>query len=226
MLASYLLALSFLTFALAAPQTPDADWSVHIPLVKRKPLSVKDLPRAVAALKAKYRITSPSVPSKRAGNTAAIPIVDEVRLTSWHHTSAAITFSQQNDSSYSGEVTIGTPCAFLALVRRRALIPFNRPQTFQAILDTGKSTLYVWIIFLTWCLQAQPIFGSSQIHVNPHNVLTSLAMTLPSLRLSNYHPAHYKLTMDLALWWALLPLILFHLVVSPFPVKRGVCIPP
>ncbi|KAI6165992.1 aspartic peptidase domain-containing protein [Pisolithus thermaeus] len=108
-----LLVLSVVPFVLSAPQpTPDP---IHMPLLRRDSRSVEDLPKALAALKAKYRIGSSK--TKRAGNSASIPLIDE-----------------QNDSSYSGQVTLGTP-----------------PQTFQVILDTGSSDLWVITTSCTTC---------------------------------------------------------------------------
>ena len=105
MLLSSLLALSVLSFALAAPQ-PSPD-HLHVPLVRRSRHNVEDLPKALAALKGKYNIVQSNT-AKRAGYSSAIPITDEVRRLSPFRFPLQLGF-QQNDSSYSGEVTIGTP---------------------------------------------------------------------------------------------------------------------
>ncbi|KIK90920.1 hypothetical protein PAXRUDRAFT_658209 [Paxillus rubicundulus Ve08.2h10] len=84
-----LVALTLLPYALAVPQ-PHAD-PIHVSIVRRSdPDRVANLPKAMEALRTKYGIKQKN--TKRAGSTTSIPLTDE-----------------QNDSSYSGVVSIGTP---------------------------------------------------------------------------------------------------------------------
>ncbi|KAF9232681.1 aspartic peptidase domain-containing protein [Melanogaster broomeanus] len=123
-----IVALAFLPYALAAPQLTSSADSIHVPIVRRSNVDrVAKLPQAMQALKKKYGYTQGN--TKRAGNTAAIPIIDE-----------------QNDSSYSGPVSIGTPS-----------------QTFELILDTGSSDLWVATTECTLaCTSQNPLFDPTK----------------------------------------------------------------
>ncbi|KIK92268.1 hypothetical protein PAXRUDRAFT_13330 [Paxillus rubicundulus Ve08.2h10] len=78
------------------------------------------------ALRTKYGIKQKN--TKRAGSTTSIPLTDE-----------------QNDSSYSGVVSIGTPS-----------------QTFNLVLDTGSSDLWVATTACTLCTSDIPLFDSTK----------------------------------------------------------------
>ncbi|KAG1772615.1 aspartic peptidase domain-containing protein [Suillus placidus] len=111
-----LVAVALLPFALAAPQ-PDAG-VIHVPIVRRSQTDrVANLPEAVKALRAKYGYQPTNATYAKRANSAAVPITDE-----------------QNDSSYSGVVSIGTPS-----------------QNFNLILDTGSSDLWVATSSCTSC---------------------------------------------------------------------------
>ncbi|KIJ18474.1 Merops: A01.UPA [Paxillus involutus ATCC 200175] len=120
-----LVALTLLPYALAAPQ-PFAD-PIHVPIVRRSdPDRVANLPKAIEALKTKYGFKPKN--TKRAGSTASIPLTDE-----------------QNDSSYSGIVSIGTPS-----------------QNFNLVLDTGSSDLWVATTACTVCTSDIPLFDTTK----------------------------------------------------------------
>ncbi|KAG2154413.1 aspartic peptidase domain-containing protein [Suillus bovinus] len=111
-----LVAVALLPFVFAAPQ-PDAG-VIHVPIVRRSQTNrVANLPKAVEALRAKYGYQPTDATYSKRANTAAIPITDE-----------------QNDSSYSGVVSIGSPA-----------------QNFDLVLDTGSSDLWVATSTCTSC---------------------------------------------------------------------------
>ncbi|KAG1884524.1 hypothetical protein F4604DRAFT_1730893, partial [Suillus subluteus] len=95
-----LVAIALLPFTLAARQ-PDGG-VVHAPIVRRSHSNrVANLPKAVEALRRKYgyQVTNVKSTNSKRASTAAIPITDE-----------------ENDSSYSGVVSIGTPTLILSSI--------------------------------------------------------------------------------------------------------------
>lgn len=139
----------------AAPNAPAAD-PLHIPLLRRK--TIQRTPEAFAAIADSVRVkygfpTVGSSTRRKRGNTANIQ-----------------TTNQQADSSYYAPLTIGTPCVlFLPPLlcsvlgsRGFMLIILIRPQSFQVILDTGSSDLWVASNSCRSCPNGSPLFDSSQ----------------------------------------------------------------
>lgn len=126
--------LSFFTLAsllpLVTPTPMSSNEPAHFPITRRskKGRGPADLARAAHHLRAKYNITTVGEKQKRAGNTAAVPITN-----------------QNADSSYFGNVAIGTP-----------------PQQFDVILDTGSADLWVASSQCTACSTGTPEFDSSK----------------------------------------------------------------
>ncbi|KAH7925606.1 acid protease [Leucogyrophana mollusca] len=111
-----LVALALLPYALAAPQSEGYADPLHVPLTRRnRATRVANLPKIADALRVKYGY-KPKNLAKRA-SSASIPITDE-----------------ENDSSYSGVVSIGTP-----------------PQNLNLVLDTGSSDLWMATTQCTTC---------------------------------------------------------------------------
>ncbi|KAH7907299.1 aspartic peptidase domain-containing protein [Hygrophoropsis aurantiaca] len=122
-----LVALALIPYALAAPQPEAYADPIHIPLSRRSRTNrVANLPQIADALRIKYGYRPVNTLAKRA-TAAAVPITDE-----------------DNDSSYSGVVSIGTPA-----------------QNLNVFLDTGSADLWVATSQCTSCASDVPPFDTT-----------------------------------------------------------------
>ncbi|KAG9316875.1 aspartic peptidase domain-containing protein [Chiua virens] len=125
MLPLSLLLFTFLPSALAVPNPAQDAGSIHIPIVRRASTRVANLPHMVDAVRAKYGYKSST---KKKRSVASAALTDE-----------------QNDSSYSAVVSVGTPA-----------------QNFNLILDTGSSDLWVATTQCDACGSGIPLFNPSK----------------------------------------------------------------
>lgn len=103
-----LVSLALLPLSVLA--SPDQASPIHVPISKRSgTIPVAKLPEIIDNIRLKYGYESKLAKISRRASSAAVPITDEL-----------------NDSSYSGQVSIGSPA-----------------QTFNVILDTGSSDLWL-----------------------------------------------------------------------------------
>ena len=82
---------------------------LHVPIVRRGSIpSVESYAKAADDVRYKYGFKSGS--SRKRASSAAVPLTDEVCAPSSHLQAAhSLSFEQENDSSYSGVISIGTP---------------------------------------------------------------------------------------------------------------------
>lgn len=126
-----LLSLAIIPFALAAPHAE----SLHFPIIRRSTSPaerIANLPSIMDGIRLKYGYTT--VNRKRAVTTASI--TDEVCL--FRILSDGTHIPQENDSSYSAVVSIGTPYVTLLLFPPLSHLLLLSAQEFNLILDTGK----------------------------------------------------------------------------------------
>ncbi|EIN11477.1 acid protease [Punctularia strigosozonata HHB-11173 SS5] len=125
--ASAILALS--AYANATPSPNSRPEPIHVPLRRRAGrMSLEKLRAHADFVRAKYNYPTINPSSRRKrGNTAGISIID-----------------QDTDSSYIGEVNVGTPT-----------------QTFKVVLDTGSSDFWLASSSCTQCPSGIPEYDSS-----------------------------------------------------------------
>ncbi|TCD66301.1 hypothetical protein EIP91_001547 [Steccherinum ochraceum] len=123
---------SFLTLALVSLVAAEP---LHVPLTRRSPLVTGDgsldqskVAEAAKRMRDRYGYGSTAKKMKRQGQTVGIP-----------------TINQKQDSSYLGEVTVGTP-----------------GQNFKLVLDTGSSDLWVAASGCAGCDSSTPTFDSTK----------------------------------------------------------------
>jgi len=124
---------SFLTLALVSIAAADP---LHVPLQRRNPLVTGDgtldqdkVAAAALRMRERYGYTTPqSKRMKRQGQSVGIPVIN-----------------QKQDSSYLGQVSVGTP-----------------GQNFNVVLDTGSSDLWVAASGCAGCASETPTFDTTK----------------------------------------------------------------
>lgn len=116
---------------------------------------------AADALRNKYNIPHSST-SKRQ-NTAAVSVINQVRpcLVSQIPPPDLDNHPQNRDTSYMGTVQIGTPCVYEPVISALPTQISNSPQSFNVVLDTGSSDLWVTDSGCTACTPGTPSFKTA-----------------------------------------------------------------